>query len=206
MNLLKLRIQNQYTEITCIPIHYKRKSRGIKISILFTIIKYLEINSPKGFPGGSEVKRLPAKQETWVRSLDQEDPLEKEMATHSSTLAWKIPWTEKPSRLQSMGSQKVGRNWATSQGDKRAVYRKLYTLMKEIKEDINKWKVYHVLGSEEWILWKWLYYSFTICTETLKTPNSQINLEKWKWRWKNQASWFQAILQNYSNQDSMVLA
>ena len=53
------------------------------------------------------VKRLPAMQETWVRSLGQEDPLEKEMATHSSTLAWKIPWTEEPGRLQSMGSQRV---------------------------------------------------------------------------------------------------
>ena len=50
------------------------------------------------------VKRLPAMQETWVRPLGQEDPLEKEMATHSSTLAWKIPWTEKPGRLQFMGS------------------------------------------------------------------------------------------------------
>ena len=49
------------------------------------------------------VKRLPATQETWVRFLGQEDPLEKEMATHSSTLAWKIPWTEKLGRLQSMG-------------------------------------------------------------------------------------------------------
>ena len=54
------------------------------------------------------VKRLPTVQETWVRSLGQEDPLEKEMATHSSTLAWKIPWTEEHSRLQSMGSQRVG--------------------------------------------------------------------------------------------------
>ena len=54
------------------------------------------------------VKLLPAMQGTWVRSLGQEDPLEKEMATHSSTLAWKIPWTEKPGRLQSMGSQRVG--------------------------------------------------------------------------------------------------
>ena len=53
------------------------------------------------------VKRLPAVQETWVRSVGQEDPLEKEMATHSSTLAWKIPWTEKPGRLQSMGWQRV---------------------------------------------------------------------------------------------------
>ena len=53
------------------------------------------------------VKRLPAMWETWVQSLGWEDPLEKEMATHSSTLAWKILWTEKPGRLQSMGSQKV---------------------------------------------------------------------------------------------------
>ena len=45
------------------------------------------------------VKRLPTMQETWVRTLGQEDPLEKEMATHSSTLAWKIPWTEEPGRL-----------------------------------------------------------------------------------------------------------
>ena len=53
------------------------------------------------------VKRLPAMQETQIRSLDWKDPLEKEIATHSSTLAWKIPWTEEPSRLQSMGSQRV---------------------------------------------------------------------------------------------------
>ena len=53
------------------------------------------------------VKRLPTMQEIWVRSLGREDPLEKEMATHSSTLAWKIPWTEEPGRLQSMGSQRV---------------------------------------------------------------------------------------------------
>ena len=54
------------------------------------------------------VKRLPAIRETRVRSLDREDPLEKEMVIHSSTLAWKIPWTEEPDRLQSMGSQRVG--------------------------------------------------------------------------------------------------
>ena len=54
------------------------------------------------------VKNLPAMQETRVRSLGQEDPLEKEMATHSSILAWKIPWIEEPGRLQSMGSQRVG--------------------------------------------------------------------------------------------------
>ena len=51
------------------------------------------------------VKHLPAMQETWVQSLGCEDPLEKEMAAHSGILAWKIPWTEEPGRLQSMGSQ-----------------------------------------------------------------------------------------------------
>ena len=56
------------------------------------------------------VKCLVAMQETWVRSLGQEDPLEKEMATYSSTLAWKIPWTEEPGRLQSMGLQRIGHN------------------------------------------------------------------------------------------------
>ena len=53
------------------------------------------------------VKHLPTMQETWVRSLGQEDPLEKEIATHTSTLAWKIPWTEEPGGLQSMGLQRV---------------------------------------------------------------------------------------------------
>ena len=60
------------------------------------------------------VKHLPAKRETWVQFLGWEDPLEKEMATHSSTLAWRIPWTKDPGRLQSMGSQRVRHNWATS--------------------------------------------------------------------------------------------
>ena len=54
------------------------------------------------------VKCLPTMRETQVQSLGQEDPLEKEMATHSNTLAWKIPWTEECGRLQSMGSQRVG--------------------------------------------------------------------------------------------------
>ena len=57
------------------------------------------------------VKRLPAMRETQVRSLGQEDPLEKGKATLSSILAWKMPWTEEPGRLQSMGSQRVGHDW-----------------------------------------------------------------------------------------------
>ena len=60
------------------------------------------------------LKRLPTMQETWVRSLGGEDPLEKEMATHSSILAWRIPWTEEPGRLQSTGSQRVRHDWETS--------------------------------------------------------------------------------------------
>ena len=65
------------------------------------------------FPTGSMVKNLPTMQETWVWSLDQEDPLEEEMATHSSILAWRISWTEEPGWLQSTGSQKVGHDWVT---------------------------------------------------------------------------------------------
>ena len=60
------------------------------------------------------VKRLSMMRETQVRSLGWEDPLEKEMAIHSSTIAWKIPWTEEPGRLQSMGSQRVEHDWVTS--------------------------------------------------------------------------------------------
>ena len=60
-----------------------------------------------GFPGGSEVKHLPGMWEIQVQSLGQEDPLEKEMVTHSSILAWKIPWREEPGRLHSMGLQRV---------------------------------------------------------------------------------------------------
>ena len=56
------------------------------------------------------VKHLPAMRETQVQFLGWEDPLEKEMATHSNTLAWKIPWVEEPGRLQSMGLQRVGHN------------------------------------------------------------------------------------------------
>ena len=60
------------------------------------------------FSGGSVVKNPPAMQETWIQSLDQDDPLEEEMATHSSVLAWRIPWTEEPGGPQSMGSLRVG--------------------------------------------------------------------------------------------------
>ena len=60
------------------------------------------------FPGGLDSKNLPAMQETWVQSMGWENPLEKEMATHSSVLAWRVPGTGEPGGLQSMGSHRVG--------------------------------------------------------------------------------------------------
>ena len=64
----------------------------------------------------AQIKNLPATQKTRVWSLGWEDPLEKEMATHSSILAWRIPWTGEPGRLQSIGSQRVGHDWETGTG------------------------------------------------------------------------------------------
>ena len=66
------------------------------------------------FSRAQRLKHLPGMLETRVLPLGWEDPLEKEMETHSSTLAWRIPWREEPGRLQSMGSQRVGHDWATS--------------------------------------------------------------------------------------------
>ena len=66
------------------------------------------VNRYEGFPGSLVVKNLPEMQETQVRSLGREVPLEKTMATHSDILAWRIPWTEEPGRLQSIGLQRVG--------------------------------------------------------------------------------------------------
>ena len=68
--------------------------------------------STKGFLGGSVVKNLPTKQETQVWSLGWEDPLKKEMAIHSNILAWRIPWTKEPGRLQYMALQRIRHDWA----------------------------------------------------------------------------------------------
>ena len=66
------------------------------------------MNQRQDFPGGLAGENQPALQEIQVQSLGWEDPLEEEMATHYSILAWRIPWTEEPGELQSMGSQRVG--------------------------------------------------------------------------------------------------
>ena len=83
---------------------------------LARILEWVAISFSRGsgFPGSSALQRLPAMRETWVWSLGQEDPLEKEMETHSSILAWRIPWMEEPGGLQYTGLQRVRHNWATS--------------------------------------------------------------------------------------------
>ena len=89
--------------------HNHNKNHHQKSTILVIIFTH------KGFSGGSAVKNLPATQEPqemWVQSLDWKDPLEKEMATHSSIHAWRIPWTEDPGGLQSTGLQRVRHDWS----------------------------------------------------------------------------------------------
>ena len=91
------------TTYTC---HSKREQYSLRIKFWHAYFKTSLV--------AQRIKCLPAMQETWVRSLGRKDPLEKEMATHSSILAWRIPLTEEPGGLQSMGSQRVGHDWATS--------------------------------------------------------------------------------------------
>ena len=79
---------------------------------IFRCLKYPQII--RASLVAQRLKHLPPMWETQVRSLGREDPLEKEMVTHSSILAWRIPWAEKPGKLQSMGSQRLGHDWATS--------------------------------------------------------------------------------------------
>ena len=99
---------------TCTNFILKEKGRYWKIFhtpflCIWTCLSYLWWTSLVA----QMVKHLPTMRETQVQSLGQEDPLKKEMATHSSILAWKIPWTEEAGRLQFMGSQRLGHDWAT---------------------------------------------------------------------------------------------
>ena len=99
----------------CIPQSHGWKDIGyakcwIKESLLKRIFPEVWAGCT-GFPSSSAVKNLPAMQETQVWSLGQEDPLEKELATHSSILAWRSPWTEEIGGLESTGSQRVGHDW-----------------------------------------------------------------------------------------------
>ena len=91
------RINKENTKIICLFTHTKKVTNELKSHVTCL-----------GFPGGSAVENLLAMQKTqerWVRSPGREDPVEKGMATHSSILAWRMPWSEESDRLQSMGSQ-----------------------------------------------------------------------------------------------------
>ena len=127
MSLSKLQELGIYSVAWCTAVHGVAKSRTwlskwtelnwyhkhlINNSDSLTeVVLYIWTNTDKV---AQTIKRLPTVWETRVRSLGQEDPLEKEMATQPSTLAWKIPWREECGRLQSMGSQRVRHYWATS--------------------------------------------------------------------------------------------
>ena len=80
----------------------------LNLSPLSLLLVYKDNKETQASLVAQRLKRLPEIRETWVQSLGQEDSLEEEMATHSSILAWRIPWTEEPGRLQSTGSQRVG--------------------------------------------------------------------------------------------------
>ena len=80
----------------------------VQVALCLLQFKKTCLGSSMGFPSGSVVKNPPAMWETWVGSLGWEDPLKEGMETHSSILAWRIPWSEGPGGLQSMGSQRVG--------------------------------------------------------------------------------------------------
>ena len=89
------------------------------------------------------VKRLPTMQKTRVRSWGQEEPLEKEMAPHSSTLVWKIPWTEEPGRLQSMGSQSDTTEWLD------------FTMFKWLLKELSSSSHIHTYTDTRWMLAVW---------------------------------------------------
>ena len=96
----------------CVFRHITGCLRDICVNLVYLLI--LSTLAPLASLVAQRIKHLPAMWETWVQSLGQEDPLEKEMAIHSSILAWRIPWTEMPGRLQSTRSQRVKHNWATN--------------------------------------------------------------------------------------------
>ena len=100
-------------------------------------------------PWAQMVKRLPVVQEPWARSLHQEAPLEKGLATHSSIPAWRIPWTEEPGGLLSIGSQRVGNNWATN----------THTIIRETNEEAPK-----IPGTTK------LHRAREVCSGEISTP------------------------------------
>ena len=117
------RVRHDWSDLACMQVY-------IYICVCVCVCVYLYFGASLL---AQSVKNLPAVQETWVRSLGWEDPLEKEMATHYSILAWKFSWTEEPGGLQSMRSQRVGHDWATNTTNTYLYFK--YVIFK----DLNNW-------------------------------------------------------------------
>ena len=137
------------SKLPCLPIlpHW----RGWNVNSLLLISICL-----LGSPGGSAVKNLPTKLETRVWSLGREDPLKKEMATHSSILAWEIPWTEEPGGLQSRGSQRVGHDLVTNRHHHHHQQKQSFIMLYVCRENLQlclrcfRMSVFRVRG---WFTW-----------------------------------------------------
>ena len=101
------------------------------------------------------LKRLPTMWETWVQSLGLGDPLEKEMETHSSILAWRIPWTEEPGGLQSTGSQRVEHDWATSLTHSLTEWSTSFSYFLQFKSEFGKkeFMIQATVSSRSWFCW-----------------------------------------------------
>ena len=124
-------------------------------------VTFIDLNTGSVKRVAQTVKRLPVVWETGVWSLGWEDALEKEKATHSSTLAWKIPWTEETGRLQSMASQRVGHNWETSLHftSENLIYIMLIINVSGVDQTMNNKSAY---SSHVWSFWydiNWFFWS-----------------------------------------------
>ena len=126
------------------------------------------------------VKNLPAVQETWVRFLGWKDPLEKEITTHSSILAWKIPWTEDPGRLQSMGLQRIGHDWATN----------TFTFSRQGRKMGNGWSVEHSEHRQCLLIKFVVVYGHSLwCSKTGTVVTSEITDHHNKYNNNDEISW-----------------
>ena len=124
--------------------------------------------------GGSLGKNSFAKQETRVRSLGQDDPLEKEVATHSSILAWEIPWTEEPGGLRSMGSQRVAHDLATTPSINQLTSFHLSILLSIISSFFCVHSSYLFWLVYSWKMSWWPDWSFNSLTCSLRSPKMEI--------------------------------
>ena len=128
------------------------------------------------------VKNPSAVQEIWVQSLGWEDSLEKVMATHSSILAWKIPWTEKPGGLQSMGSQRAGHDWATNTFTRAVLRLKVSPIHTNlVKVTQRKIPIHQAIG--------WVLGCTCLCLMLVCGHHSQPTSDMWPVHWDSLLGW-----------------